>query len=487
MGGVRCLPLLCQVLWLHQDAVELESMEVQKFYRSMRAAGGLIAALLVLGQVVGNAAAPDDVLAARRGWRWLTTKAYLPPDFDQQVFDNLWQHWEEPARTAAEQATPEERRRLTFSRYGLTENPDRPEGVALQYVANGNGGWSMNCLACHTGKVAGKVVLGAPNSLYALQTLTDDVRLTKLPLGKPFAHMDKGALLYPLGGSIGTTNAVMFGKILMTYRDPDLGVHVRGLPTGLLHHDHDAPAWWNVKKKKRLYADAFVPKNHRAIMQFLLIPSNGPDKFRAWEKEYRDILAWIEAVEAPRFPWPVDGELARAGEHVFRSHCAECHGTYGSASSYPERVIPIDEIGTDRVRFDSLDADSRGAYAGSWFTRLDELETVLEPKGYVAPPLDGIWASAPYLHNGSVPTLWHLFHPAQRPVVWQRDEDGYDRERVGLTVRARDELPADATDPRQKRRYFDTRLPGKSAQGHDFPDRLSPDEKRQVLEYLKTL
>jgi hypothetical protein len=134
-----------------------------------------------------------------------------------------------------------------------------------------------------------------------------------------------------------------------------------------------------------------------------------------------------------------------------------------------------------------LDAASRAAYGGSWFTRIDQLETVLEPAGYVAPPLDGIWASAPYLHNGSVPTLWHLFHPEQRPVVWQRDEDGYDRERVGLVVRQFDKLPADVTDPRQKRRYFDTRLPGKSAQGHDFPDRLSPDEKRQVLEYLKTL
>jgi hypothetical protein len=105
----------------------------------------------------------------------------------------------------------------------------------------------------------------------------------------------------------------------------------------------------------------------------------------------------------------------------------------------------------------------------------------------VAPPLYGVWASAPYLHNGSVPTLWHLFHSDRRPVVWTRTEDGYDQQRVGLEFTEVSELPADADTPAERRHYFDSRIPGKSAAGHEFPEELSEDEKTAVMEYLKTL
>src|SRR5690606_4069017 len=83
--------------------------------------------------------------AAERGYRLLRTKAYLPPDFDQQVFDNLWQVWPEPLRTQARKATPAVRRKIAFSRYGLMEVPGggRGRGPALGYVDDGKGGWVM--------------------------------------------------------------------------------------------------------------------------------------------------------------------------------------------------------------------------------------------------------------------------------------------------------------------------------------------------------
>src|ERR1043166_7361143 len=71
---------------------------------------------------------------AERGYRLLTTKAYLPPDFDREVFDDLWKVWEEPLRSQAEAASPAERRRLAFARYGLTEAPGRAGDLALQYL-----------------------------------------------------------------------------------------------------------------------------------------------------------------------------------------------------------------------------------------------------------------------------------------------------------------------------------------------------------------
>lgn len=457
----------------------------------MRAATLIVLCLAIAAELKAGDARPAsnaaDESLAERGYRLLTTKAYLPADFDQQVFDELWKTWEEPLRSQAEQATPAERRALAFSRYGLTDAPGREQGVALQYVDDGRGGWVMNCLACHGGKVAGRVMPGAPNTLYALQTLTDEVRATKLRLGKSLTHMDLGGAAMPLGTSIGTTNAVMFGVVLLTYRDADLNVHHDRLPPKLLHHDHDAPAWWNIKRKKYLYADGGLPKSHRALMQFLLLPKNGPEKFREWEDDYRAILAWIESLESPKYPFEIDRTLAARGEAVFNQSCSRCHGTYGPTGSYPEINVPIDEVGTDRARFDAIDASWRESYSATWLGSYGQSPVRGDLPGYVAPPLDGVWASAPYLHNGSVPTLWHLLHPGHRPIVWTRTEDGYDPQRVGLETTELQELPAETQTAAERRRYFDTRRFGKSARGHLFPDELDEDEKRAVLEYLKTL
>lgn len=428
---------------------------------------------------------PADETPAQRGFRLLTTKAYLPPDFDREVFDRLWERWEEPARSQAAAASPEKRRKLAFARYGLTEAPDRP-GQPLQYVVDGQGGWHMNCFACHGGQAAGQTWPGAPNSRFAMQTLTEEVRATKLLLGKKLAHLDLGSLAMPLGTTNGTTNSVMFGVALLSHRDPELNVRRYYTRPKLLHHDHDAPPWWNVKYKQRLYSDGFASKGHRPLMQFLLVPSNGPEKFREWEADYADVLAYIESVEAPKYPRDIDRDLAARGEKAFNANCARCHGAYGAEPSYPESVVAIEELGVDRARLDSMTAESRAHYGQTWFTNFRSETVTVEPKGYVAPPLHGIWASAPYLHNGSIPTLWRLLHPERRPVVWRRSGDRFDWNEIGPQIEALDDVPAVASSA-ERRQYFDTREFGKSAQGHDFPAALSAEEKSAVLEYLKTL
>src|SRR5258708_2396094 len=105
-----------------------------------------------------------------------------------------------------------------------------------------------------------------------------------------------------------------------------------------------------------------------------------------------------------------------------------------------------------------------------WFGDFGREAYIENPGGYVAPPLNGIWATAPYLHNGSVPTLWHLLHPAQRPAVWKRTEDDYDQARVGLEVTTFENLPPQVKNAAEKREYFDSHLTSKSAAGHPLPD-----------------
>jgi hypothetical protein len=161
---------------------------------------------------------------------------------------------------------------------------------------------------------------------------------------------------------------------------------------------------------------------------------------------------------------------------------------------YPGRIVPLAKVGTDPVRLTALTPEHRRSYAASWFNEFGRQSVDAEPAGYIAPPLSGIWASAPYLHNGSVPTLWHLMHAKERPTVWRRvpegreqEREGYDREKVGVAIEAVTAIPSSGASLRQRREYYDTRQHGKSAQGHTFPEQLDEQEKRAVLEYLKTL
>jgi cytochrome c553 len=375
-----------------------------------------------------------------------------------------------------------------MARYGLTPRPDAPS-LPLQYVVDERGRWVISCFACHGGQVGEQVLPGLPNAHLALQDLSDDMAALRASQRRLPTMGESVWRTMPLGETHGTTNAVMFSVALLALRDQDLNLVPPTRPLAFVHHDLDAPPWWHVAKRKTLYCDGFTPCSHRPLMQFLLVPSNPRKRFDEWEPEFRDILAYLKSLEPPRWPYGgLDAELAAQGRKVFERTCARCHGTYGEAPTYPERVVPIEDVGTDRVRLNAISAEEREIYAHSWFTGKDPKGVTIKPAGYVAPPLDGIWASAPYLHNGSVPTLWHLLHPESRPKVWRRaGPPAYDRERVGLEVKGEAaSIPADAVGW-DRHAWFDTSAKGKSAAGHLYPSVLSEPERRALLEYLKTL
>ena len=433
-----------------------------------------------------HAESPAD--AAKAGYEFIRSTPLLPMDFDQETFDAVWREWPEPLRSEAEAATPKQRRQMAFERYGLIEPSDGDgTGPALGYVDDGQGGWVMNCLACHGGQVAGRAIPGVPNSNFALQTLTEELRLAKVRLQKPFASKDLAIFNLSLGSTNGTTNAVVFGILLGALRDADMNFIKGSEAPPRTDHDMDAPPFWNVKKKTRLYCDGHSPKNHRVLVQFMLMPMNSRESITSKEDDFRNVLAWIESLEAPKYPWAIDTELAKRGEAVFNENCRECHGSYGNEETYPERVVPIEVVGTDPLRLTALTPTDRQKLAESWMCHYGDDDVDLDPAGYVAPPLDGVWASAPYFHNGSVPTLWHVLHPDQRPTAWRRTATGYDQNRVGLEVESFEDEPSDPSNIAERRKIFDTRKPGKSAAGHDFPASLSESEKTALLEYLKTI
>lgn len=439
---------------------------------------------------------------ARQGYQHLIGTPYLPADFDREVVWRLAKEsWKRTSEADVNEATRAEIADAFWNRFGLTPRPELPalsvpsarqEGQdeslppPLQYVVTPEGSYVMNCFACHGGKVDGVTYPGAPNNRYALQTLTEETRLLKIQMGKPLSHMDLGSAFLPLGSTRGSSNAVMFGVALMHFRDADLNVLSWRPAPRLVNHDMDPPPWWHFKKKHHLYIDGFAEKGHRGLMQFMLVRQNGPEKFRNWEEDFRQVYEFISSVPSPKYTGPINESLARRGEKLFVENCSSCHGTYGEGGSYPELMVPLDEIGTDPVRHSSLSVEHRRAYGESWFALHGKQTTFADPSGYVAPPLDGVWATAPYFHNGSVPTLWHVLNPELRPVIWKRVDEELNRDNVGLTVESLNEVP-EKLSAEERREYFDTRVYGKNASGHDFPVKLSRDERVAVLEYLKTL
>ncbi|HCS64845.1 MAG TPA: hypothetical protein DIW64_12655, partial [Cellvibrio sp.] len=96
---------------------------------------------------------------------------------------------------------------------------------------------------------------------------------------------------------------------------------------------------------------------------------------------------------------------------------------------------------------------------------------------YKARPINGIWASAPYLHNGSVPSIYDLLLPAmQRPVTFYVGNIEMDLIKVGHVY---SEAPNTS--------FFDTRLPGNSNAGHEYGTQLQDDERWALVEYIKSL
>jgi mono/diheme cytochrome c family protein len=298
----------------------------------------------------------------------------------------------------------------------------------------------------------------------------------------------KGPFQLLFGMSRGRTNAFIFSLELIRRRNEDLSPRKEPLPMGdYADYDLDAPAWWYLKKKTALYVDASVTGDFtRPIMQFTMGEPSG-EKIRSWESDFKDILVYLKSIEKPKYPLPIDAKLAEAVQQVFEKTCAGCHGTYGAEGKYPNKVIPLEVVGTDPLRLTKLSKEFRDYIQKTWFAQGNS--HVLDPKGYIAPPLDGVWASAPYFHNGSVPTIYGVLTQEARPKYFRRvgTIKDYDVQNLGLKVEALNaSAPKDAA-PEARRRVIDTTLPGLSNAGHPFGFKLSEQEKRQVIEYLKTL
>ena len=194
------------------------------------------------------------------------------------------------------------------------------------------------------------------------------------------------------------------------------------------------------------------------------------------------VEAWLLDLAPPAWPLPVDKTLAARGAALYARYCADCHGASGSDFAGPKvgHVTPIADIATDPARLDSYTRDLAVNQATLYAGYPHRFRHFRKTWGYANMPLDGIWLRAPYLHNGSVPSLRDLLEPpAQRPTRFWRGYDVYDPDRVGFVTHG----------PEAERigTVHDVGARGGSNRGHAFGTTLPAADKADLLEYLKTM
>lgn len=245
----------------------------------------------------------------------------------------------------------------------------------------------------------------------------------------------------------------------------------------------DMPSIWNLQKYKpeknmrmNWAGDSHDPRS--VIIDSALGLLGAPPHDKAEFLGHVDWLYdYLTKKPAPKYPFPIDKSKLTPGEVVYDKACANCHSSEKTGTR-----TPLAEVGTEKDRLDTwnkkaaVEANRIVTEMGIQRPGLVEEDLI----GYDVPFLDGIWLRAPYLHNGSVPTLRDLLTPPeQRAKVFYRGYDVYDPVNVGFVT--------EGAEAERVGTRHDTSLRGGRNMGHNFGTNLPTVEKDALIEYLKTL
>jgi processive rubber oxygenase RoxA-like protein len=409
-------------------------------------------------------------------------------------------------------------------KFGLLSRPERPHGLPSGFALHRDGLTGMdfamtNCSLCHGGQIGGRIVPGLGSRELRLNALAravvdvvsrDDWNTrTLLPLARAAArsHHTPWGWREAWGTKVAIHRIKKLagggaGSAFSGLEDVDAGPGrnsviefakaASNLPIAPPYSCSKFPAIWVYRKRATFgYDGAMVGDRALALAAVEFNKRMPPRDILRRRSTWESVFAYVNDLQPPPYPGAVDRTLADRGHDLFGAKCARCHGTYARGNdpeSYQERVVPLSVVGTDGDRLHSLTPDLVAARGKGPLARYVRLQAT---DGYVSPPLDGIWCRGPYLHNGSVPTLADVLRPAhERPVeFYVGSGTDYDLERMGLAYGE-----GTAPDGRRVGRrasprqfFFDTTLPGNSNVGHEFASRLSAEERRALLEYLKLL
>jgi len=393
-----------------------------------------------------------------------------------------------------------------YAALGWLYEPGKPLPIGLSQRDMGVMRFGFNCAACHSGSYRESKdsktehVLGAPPIKLDLEKFlrlsidcvldprfTVDTTMTKMEAHEPLSFTDSLVFRYLVLPKV-MENTVATKELLNFFdRRPDYGpgrfdaLNFIRLDLGF-HPDKDGligttdyPSIWDQESRKTHFAqwDAAtnsIPERNRLAA----IIAAGNDLEAIDEDELRWLDKWLLTMPVPAYPFTVDEALAKKGQPLFEQHCANCHAPEGKRTGLP---TPLAEIGTDPNRTNSLTPEVGAAINTMHATRWS-IKSFRKTGGYANVLLDAVWMRAPYLHNGSVPTLRELLNaPEKRAKVYYRGYDVFDQKNYGFV--------ASGPDAEKAGWKYDTSVAGNSNAGHNYASDLSDDEKDALIEYVK--
>ncbi|MFP6582912.1 MAG: hypothetical protein VCD00_10205 [Candidatus Hydrogenedentota bacterium] len=415
-----------------------------------------------------------------------------------------------------------------------------------------------NCFGCHAGVVDGKVVAGlgnnnvmqrpprpegteGPNMMAmaaALKTPAEKkVMMALMATGRgvssPIAEVtNRGDNYGPFAvWAHGAQLEDPANKGLVVSRDKteltDL-IEVTKIPPV------DPMPWWLMKYKTRdyWYGDGAPTDAAHFSFNFTGSQANANDMHESHVASTAKALAFARETQSPVFPKSLDARLVQRGADLFHGRiepsdatafkaCFECHGTYTKKLPDADFTKPgswnvayegeeLKKVRTDGTYNEVVQAlrpisehinKMKDYYLAQEKPELAPVFDHLEGKGYVPPPLVGVWATAPYFHNGSVPTVEAVLNSKLRPEIWSREQSPYeyDLESIGLEFTPMSRMEFDASaEKAAKATYksrasldqmfiYDTEGFGRGNMGHTFGDTLTNDERAAIMEFLKSL
>lgn len=377
------------------------------------------------------------------------------------------------------------------------DNKGVPYDFTVIAAPNGQKVAAPNCMFCHAQPWGDSVIIGLGNSLsdysmpqpatlamgeMALKMMGEKDREAAMNL----IRAGKATAPYLVTASRGVNIADRLTAVLAAHRDP-MSFRWREEP-GLKIPDEviptDVPAWWLLKKKNAMFYNGFGRGDFpRFLMAANLLTVTDTSEAAQVLPHFYDVLAYLYSIEPPKYPDPINSDLASKGKVLFEDKCSKCHGTYGDNETYPNLLVPTHIIKTDSTLVESNFSSPQFLewFQKSWFRTGQKKADLVPFRGYIAPPLDGVWITAPYLHNGSVPNLETLLNSKARPAFWERnfEKPRYDYEKVGWIYQEKSK--------QDNRSTYNTTLKGYGNHGHYFGDKLTDPERKALIEYLKTL
>jgi mono/diheme cytochrome c family protein len=420
-----------------------------------------------------------------------------------------------------------------YARYGAlrARGRARPVGITEREVL-GARILNYNCFDCHCGEEDGKLVVGAPNRTLDLTDFLRTVITTTravvresdssaegirdLVSAARAYHRARGERLSPADALAVAVWAEGFARLPERENEPPYGPGrtVVTAPYRVLRF-HMSPGPYAPVKPPDLFGvrartnllwtgnehyDPDVLPEEKIARNGLLVPwvqldplTREPapdDRIVRRLSRYRRMAFLLARATPPPAPAPPDDRRAlhERGRAVFEETCSRCHGRYSQTEehgrlatrvfSYEERLVPVARVGTDPSYEASNDDEFVRRIDATPIGKL--YKRVAPEHTYVARPLLGLRLRFPYLHNASVPSLRALLTPPpERPArFWVGRDAPLDPDACGYSGEA-------PSGPRARLR--DTTLPGNRAIGHPFGTTLAPEEKRALIEYLKTL